>query len=84
MNFSDLSSVEKYTLPESKYKGMSDTVLSWKKTQNLGRFDPNALSPEDKVKQQALKDEQEMQTRCRSTVQPGLSRALFDIPRYSS
>ena len=63
INFSDLSSVEKYTLPTETYESMSDTVLAWKKNQKLGRFNPNALSPEEIVKNQALKDQQEVRTR---------------------
>ncbi|KAL1955675.1 hypothetical protein VTO42DRAFT_8220 [Malbranchea cinnamomea] len=61
IDFSDLSSVEKYTLPTSAYESMSNTVLSWKKNQKLGRFDPNALSPEEIVRKQAVKDEQLIQ-----------------------
>ena len=37
----DVSAVEKYTMPEEKYEELTDTVLSWKKRQQLGRFDPN-------------------------------------------
>jgi len=40
-NFVDVSTVEKYTMPEEKYEELTDTVLSWKKRQQLGRFDPN-------------------------------------------
>ena len=28
-------------MPEEKYEGLQDTVLAWKKRQQLGRFDPN-------------------------------------------
>ena len=42
MELLDPSSVEKYTMPESKYEGLSDSVLAWKKTNKLGRFDPAA------------------------------------------
>ncbi|KAK2787435.1 hypothetical protein FQN53_005172 [Emmonsiellopsis sp. PD_33] len=59
-NFSDLSSVQKYTLPTSTYESLSNTVLSWKKNQKLGRFDPNALSPEQILEQQAKKDQEEI------------------------
>ncbi|KAI5800298.1 CAP Gly-rich domain-containing protein [Peziza echinospora] len=40
-NFVDVSTVEKYTMPEDRYEELTDTVLSWKKRQQLGRFDPN-------------------------------------------
>ncbi|KKZ59188.1 hypothetical protein EMCG_05435 [[Emmonsia] crescens] len=62
-NFSDLSSVEKYTLPTSTYETLPNSVLSWKKNQKLGRFDPTALSPEDMLKQQVEKDQQEIKQR---------------------
>ncbi|KAH7117927.1 CAP Gly-rich domain-containing protein [Dendryphion nanum] len=45
-DFSDLSSVEKYVMPEAEYEGRTDSVLNWKRTQKLGRFDPNAPSIE--------------------------------------
>ena len=33
-------------LPEEEYEKKTDSVLQWKKTQKLGRFDPNAPSHE--------------------------------------
>ncbi|OCK80188.1 hypothetical protein K432DRAFT_50544 [Lepidopterella palustris CBS 459.81] len=45
-DFSDLSSVPKYTMPTTEYETRSDSVLAWKKAQKLGRFDPNAPSIE--------------------------------------
>lgn len=50
-NFTDTSGVEKYVMPEDEYAKKSDSVLAWKKAQKLGRFDPNAPSRE-----QALRD----------------------------
>jgi tubulin-specific chaperone B len=41
-NFTDMSGMEKYVMPEDEYEKKSDSVLAWKKTQKLGRFDPNA------------------------------------------
>ncbi|KAI9684697.1 MAG: hypothetical protein M1829_000072 [Trizodia sp. TS-e1964] len=41
-NFSDVSAVEKYTMPEAEYTLRSDSVLAWKKSQKLGRFNPDA------------------------------------------
>jgi len=62
-NFSDLSSVEKYALPSSTYESLPNSVLAWKKAQKLGRFDPNAQSPEELMREQAEKDEAEVQKR---------------------
>ncbi|KAK6528634.1 hypothetical protein TWF694_003892 [Orbilia ellipsospora] len=39
-NFLDLSQVEKYEMPEEDYAKLSDSVLAWKKRNQLGRFDP--------------------------------------------
>ncbi|KAI9845663.1 MAG: hypothetical protein M1837_004637 [Sclerophora amabilis] len=41
-NYTDASSVEKYVLPDSQYENLPDSVLAWKRTQKLGRFDPEA------------------------------------------
>ena len=41
-NYTDVSTVEKYTLPTSTYESLPDSVLAWKKSNQLGRFDPNA------------------------------------------
>ena len=46
VDFNDLSSVEKYVMPSSEYETRTDSVLAWKKRQQLGRFDPNAPSLE--------------------------------------
>ncbi|KAL1967250.1 hypothetical protein VTN77DRAFT_3296 [Rasamsonia byssochlamydoides] len=62
-NFSDLSSVEKYELPTSTYEALPNSVLAWKKAQKLGRFDPNAQSPEQLMQEQAAKDQAEVQKR---------------------
>ncbi|KAJ5562306.1 hypothetical protein N7461_001067 [Penicillium sp. DV-2018c] len=62
-NFTDLSSVDKYVLPTETYEARSDSVLAWKKNQKLGRFDPNALSPEESLRHQVEKDKSEIQTR---------------------
>lgn len=39
---SDLSSVPKYTMPAETYDALPSTVLAYKKTHHIGRFDPNA------------------------------------------
>lgn len=59
-NFTDLSSVEKYELPSETYENLSNSVLAWKKNQKLGRFDPNALSPEESLRHQVEKDQTEV------------------------
>jgi tubulin-folding cofactor B len=38
-------------------------VLAWKKKQKLGRFDPNALSPDEAMRKQAEKDAEDIETR---------------------
>lgn len=78
-NFTDLSSVEKYVLPTETYEARSDSVLAWKKNQKLGRFDPNALSPEDALHHQVEKDQNEVQTRgsLKQTSQVSMRFLLF-------
>ncbi|EFW98709.1 cell polarity protein [Grosmannia clavigera kw1407] len=41
-NFSDVSGVDKYVMPAEEYAAKTDSVLAWKKAQQLGRFDPHA------------------------------------------
>lgn len=43
-------------MPEDEYEKKTDSVLAWKKTQKLGRFDPNAPSHEQ-AKISALEEE---------------------------
>ena len=45
-NYTDASQVTKYEMPPSEYEQKTDSVLAWKKSQKLGRFDPNAPSIE--------------------------------------
>ncbi|ETN44248.1 uncharacterized protein HMPREF1541_10799 [Cyphellophora europaea CBS 101466] len=45
-NFDD-PTVDKYVMPETAYAALPNTVLSWKKNQKLGRFDPSAPSAAD-------------------------------------
>ncbi|KAL4786690.1 CAP Gly-rich domain-containing protein [Aspergillus varians] len=63
VNFTDLSSVEKYVLPTETYENLPNSVLAWKRNQRLGRFDPNALSPGDAMIEQARKDKEEVEKR---------------------
>ncbi|KAJ4369736.1 hypothetical protein N0V83_005499 [Neocucurbitaria cava] len=46
-DFTDLSSVEKYEMPTTEYESLTNSVLAWKKSQKLGRFDPNAGTIEE-------------------------------------
>ncbi|KAJ5595850.1 Ubiquitin supergroup [Penicillium hetheringtonii] len=62
-NFTDLSSVEKYELPSETYESLPNSVLAWKKNQKLGRFDPNALSPEEALRKQVEKDQNDVVTK---------------------
>ncbi|PGG96289.1 hypothetical protein GX51_07892 [Blastomyces parvus] len=62
-NFTDVSSVEKYTIPTSTYESLPNSVLSWKKNQKLGRFDPSAPSPEQMLKQQVEKEQEDIKQR---------------------
>ncbi|EFE40007.1 hypothetical protein TRV_05274 [Trichophyton verrucosum HKI 0517] len=62
-NYSDVSTTEKFELSDSTYESLPNSVLAWKKAQKLGRFDPNATSPEDKARQQVQKDANEIKTK---------------------
>ena len=59
----DLSSVEKYQMPESQYEKLDDSVLAWKRRQKLGRFDPAAKSQDEVVRERRGKDEKELADR---------------------
>ncbi|MCJ1479677.1 hypothetical protein MMC13_008363 [Lambiella insularis] len=39
-NFTDTSTVTKYTMPVSTYETLPSSVLAWKRAKKLGRFDP--------------------------------------------
>ncbi|PPJ53174.1 hypothetical protein CBER1_11725 [Cercospora berteroae] len=41
-NYTDVSSVQKYEMPQDDYETRTDSVLAWKKARKLGRFDPDA------------------------------------------
>ncbi len=56
----DLSSVEKYQMPESQYEKLDDSVLAWKRRQKLGRFDPHAKSQDEVILERRSKDEKEV------------------------
>jgi len=42
INFNDTANVDKYVMPVDEYEKKTDSVLAWKKTEKLGRFNPNA------------------------------------------
>ena len=56
-NFTDVSAVEKYEMPEAQYEQLSDTVLAWKKRQKLGRFNPNAKTLLELAMERQSRDE---------------------------
>ncbi|KAK3115357.1 hypothetical protein LTR53_005399 [Teratosphaeriaceae sp. CCFEE 6253] len=45
-NYTNVSAVKKYEMPAATYESLTDSVLAWKRTQQLGRFDPHAPSLE--------------------------------------
>ncbi|KAI9716545.1 MAG: hypothetical protein M1812_005276 [Candelaria pacifica] len=57
-NLTDFSTVRKYTLPTSSYEALPNTVLAFKKSHQLGRFDPQAPDIE-KQKLEGLEKEVE-------------------------
>jgi tubulin-folding cofactor B len=63
VNFGDVSSVEKYELPTETYETLSNSVLAWKKNQKLGRFNPDAQSPESLLEEQVARDTHEISAR---------------------
>lgn len=54
----------KYTLPSAEYETRTDSVLAWKKAQQLGRFDPDAPSLEQ---QKIRASEREIEERGKCT-----------------
>lgn len=65
IDFSDLSSVEKYVMPEQEYEKLDDSVLAWKKRQGLGRFAPSAgsKSQDELVEERRERDRSEIKQR---------------------
>lgn len=82
-NFTDLSSVDKYEMNPDTYESLSDSVLAWKRNQKLGRFDPNALSPEESLRKQVEKDQAELASRGMFTIYPN-TYPLFPFPFLGS
>ena len=42
-DYTDPTGVQKYEMPQAEYETLADSVLSWKKKERLGRFDPSAV-----------------------------------------
>ncbi|KAK3078237.1 hypothetical protein LTS18_008092, partial [Coniosporium uncinatum] len=90
VDFNDVSSVEKYTMPTTDYESRTDSVLAWKKAQKLGRFDPSAPNLEQQ-RINALQREAEergiaVDKRCRllpssSDDRRGTVRYIGDVPQ---
>ncbi|KAI9863900.1 MAG: hypothetical protein M1813_003552 [Trichoglossum hirsutum] len=50
-NFNDPTLVEKYTMPSEAYESRNDSVLAWKRRNQLGRFDPSSSAPSQQQRQ---------------------------------
>ena len=55
--------VEKYTMPAAQYEGLTDSVLHWKRTQGLGRFDPTKKPVGEVERERRTRDEEEVRSR---------------------
>ncbi|KAL7274500.1 hypothetical protein RUND412_002604 [Rhizina undulata] len=55
-NFNDLSGVDKFVMPEEQYDKLSDSVLAWKKRNQLGRFDPEKEKKDAEELEKAYQD----------------------------
>ncbi|CAN6659538.1 tubulin-specific chaperone B [Trichomonascus vanleenenianus] len=53
INLNDTSEVEKYVMDEEDYDSRTDSVRQWKKTNQLGRFDPNYNKSIEEKQEQA-------------------------------
>ncbi|KAA8916389.1 hypothetical protein TRICI_001464 [Trichomonascus ciferrii] len=73
VNLNDTSEVEKYVIPETEYSSRKDSVLHWKKTNQLGRFDPlnqNKKEQEGEITKSEIQSRQiDVGKRCK--VSPG-------------
>lgn len=64
-DFTDVSSVEKYVMPEEQYEKLNDSVLAWKKRQGLGRFASSSESKSHEELVQERREHDEKQVRLR-------------------
>ncbi|PVU95546.1 hypothetical protein BB561_001745 [Smittium simulii] len=55
VDFDDLSKVEKYEIPDEEYEKLENTVLSFKKKNQIGRFNETENARQDSAKAQAIK-----------------------------
>lgn len=69
-NFTDITQVKKYEMPEEDYVKLSDSVLAWKKRNQLGRFDPKKTenSANKQTEDQNEVDEREIKLGARCLV----------------
>ncbi|KAK6363330.1 hypothetical protein TWF730_000766 [Orbilia blumenaviensis] len=58
-NYTDTSQVEKYEMPHEDYAKLSDSVLAWKKRNQLGRFDPTQATAEEHRQEKIEKEVEE-------------------------
>lgn len=49
LNLHDTSEVERYEMPQEQYEKLENSVLAWKKSKNLGRFDPDHESKREEI-----------------------------------
>ncbi|KAK5949760.1 hypothetical protein OHC33_009149 [Knufia fluminis] len=63
LDFQDVSKVDKYVMPESKYEQLDDSVLAWKRKQKLGRFDPNAKSLGELIEERRGHDSEQIRAK---------------------
>lgn len=61
LNLTDASEVDKWEMPPELYEKRTDSVLAWKKRQQLGRFDPSRQQQLDE--QERLEHEAELMWR---------------------
>ena len=53
LNLTDASEVEKWEMPPELYEKRTDSVLAWKKRQQLGRFDPDRQHEQERLEREA-------------------------------
>lgn len=78
VNLNDPTEVEKYVMPEDEYSNRTDSVLNWKKNNQLGRFDVNSKNKLDLEADQTKLDieQREIEVGKRCKVTPGERRGI--------
>lgn len=91
IDLNDLSQVEKYVMPEDEYEQRQDSVLQWKKTNRLGRFDPankeNELVAEDEIEGRSVVINRgiEVNKRCQvNGIRIGTVKFVGKVPEINS